>query len=227
MFPLGTVLFPHQSIDLQIFEPRYLTLLADCLEGDRTFGIVLIVRGSEVGGGDVRSDVGTVARIIAMGQLPGDRIGVRVTGESRIRVVRWLADDPYPRGEIVPVADPSPAVGEEPSDGPRAAELARAAAAVQRSRWLVSEMETSSTLPRDPTDGGTAANGRGPGDEVAAWRLCAAAPLGPFDRQALLAAPSWAERLDRLARLCDEVAADAATLLAQPGPDPGPGTDRS
>jgi Lon protease-like protein len=66
----------------------------------------------------------------------------------------------------------------------------------------------------------------GVADEAVAWRICAAAPVGSFDRQAILAAPSWSDRLEQVARLSDDVAADAAALLAGPpgptGPDPGP-----
>ena len=57
MFPLGTVLVPKAVVPLHVFEPRYQTMLVDVMAGDRKFGVVLIERGSEVGGGDVRTDV--------------------------------------------------------------------------------------------------------------------------------------------------------------------------
>nr|WP_238148157.1 LON peptidase substrate-binding domain-containing protein [Janibacter hoylei] len=50
MFPLGTVLLPGQPLPLQVFEPRYLTMLRDVADGDGRFGVVLIDRGFEVGG---------------------------------------------------------------------------------------------------------------------------------------------------------------------------------
>src|SRR5687767_6923459 len=52
MFPLGTVLFPHMVLPLHVFEPRYRVLTRRCLDGEPMFGVVLIVRGSEVGGDD-------------------------------------------------------------------------------------------------------------------------------------------------------------------------------
>ena len=64
MFPLGTVLFPTGVLPLRVFEPRYRHMLDDLLPGTREFGVVLIERGSEVGGGEVRSGVGTIARIL-------------------------------------------------------------------------------------------------------------------------------------------------------------------
>ena len=50
MFPLGSVLFPSGVLPLHIFEIRYQQLLNHALESDRRFGVVLISRGSEVGG---------------------------------------------------------------------------------------------------------------------------------------------------------------------------------
>ena len=73
MFPLGCVLFPSVVLPLHVFEPRYRTLVQTCLDDDREFGVVLIERGSEVGGDDVRTDVGTVARIVEAEQLPDGR----------------------------------------------------------------------------------------------------------------------------------------------------------
>ena len=37
LFPLNVVLFPGTPMPLHIFEPRYRTMLADCLEGDERF----------------------------------------------------------------------------------------------------------------------------------------------------------------------------------------------
>ena len=49
MFPLGSVLFPELGLPLRVFEPRYRQMVVDCLDTDRSFGVVLIERGSEVG----------------------------------------------------------------------------------------------------------------------------------------------------------------------------------
>ncbi|MET0884534.1 MAG: LON peptidase substrate-binding domain-containing protein, partial [Acidimicrobiales bacterium] len=101
MFPLGTVLFPTMLLPLHVFEPRYRALVDDCVAGDGEFGVTLIERGSEVGGGDVRTDVGTVARIVQVERFEDGRFAVAAVGTRRIRIERWLADDPYPRAEVV------------------------------------------------------------------------------------------------------------------------------
>ena len=94
MFPLGTVLLPGMVLPLHVFEPRYRQLVQDCEAGDGEFGVVLIERGSEVGGGDVRTDVGTVAKIVQSQSLPDGRYLLATVGARRLRVERWLDDDP-------------------------------------------------------------------------------------------------------------------------------------
>src|ERR1700730_11863947 len=92
MFPLGTVLFPHAVLPLHVFEPRYRTMTRDVLDGDQEFGVVLIERGSEVGGGDARFGVGTIAHIVQAAELADGRFALVVVGVSRLRVEHWLPD---------------------------------------------------------------------------------------------------------------------------------------
>ena len=66
MFPLGTVLFPHAPLPLHIFEPRYRALVQECIDGDGEFGVVLIERGFEVGGGDTRFGTGRTGSRVNM-----------------------------------------------------------------------------------------------------------------------------------------------------------------
>ncbi len=100
MFPLGSVLFPEMPLPLRVFEPRYVAMLSAVLgDPEREFGVVLIERGWEVGGGDVRFDVGTVARVARV-EISDGTIELLATGAARFEVVRWLGDDPYPRAEV-------------------------------------------------------------------------------------------------------------------------------
>src|SRR5260221_216042 len=68
LFPLATVLFPGTPLPLHIFEPRYRRMLADCLAGDRRFGLV-----SGDADGDVPSPgaIGCTPGIQASHELPG------------------------------------------------------------------------------------------------------------------------------------------------------------
>ena len=72
-------------------KPRYRLMMQRCLDGDSEFGVVLIERGSEVGGGDValrrRHDRADRAggRAARRAVYASSTIGLR-----RFRVVRWL-----------------------------------------------------------------------------------------------------------------------------------------
>lgn len=197
MFPLSTVLLPGDRLPLQVFETRYRAMLDDCLRAETPwFGVVLIARGSEVGGGDLRTDTGTMAEIERTGQLAGDRIGVLSRGTVRLRVARWLPADPYPRAEVVVLDDPPvPA-------GPVADE---AEAAVRRVEALLSELG-------QPTATGAATEDAGGGE---GWALCRRLPLGPLDRQRLLTAGDWDSRLALVTELAEALADDLSRLLAE------------
>ncbi len=101
MFPLGSAVFPQQVIPLHVFEPRYREMMEHITESENPeFGIVLIDRGHEVGGGDQRSNVGTRVRVLQTEQFDDGRWACVVAGIERIDVVEWLPDDPYPRAMV-------------------------------------------------------------------------------------------------------------------------------
>jgi Lon protease-like protein len=189
MFPLGSVLLPGSLLPLHVFEPRYRQLVRDCLDGEPEFGVTLIERGWEVGGGDVRTSIGTVARILEVLQLPDGRYGLTTVGTRRVRVRAWLADDPYPRADVEDWPD-------EADSRPTTAEIEAVAARVRRVLALAAELgDTAPPVTTEISD-----------DPVlASYHLCALSPLGPADRQDLLAAPGPAERVDLLDQLLDGI----------------------
>jgi Lon protease-like protein len=105
MFPLGSVLFPSMPLTLRIFEERYLKLLGDLMGAESpAFGVVLVSRGSEVGGGDGRMSIGTVASVTQIGTTD-EFLGLESFGSQRFSVSEWLPDDPYPIAEIEMLPD--------------------------------------------------------------------------------------------------------------------------
>src|SRR5690606_10891448 len=131
---LESALLPDDDLPLRIFGPRYAQLVADCLRAeDPAFGVVLIAAGREVGGGENRYDVGTLARIVEHRMTAPGRYTLRCRITDRIRVVRWLPDDPYTSAIVEPWPDePSEAVTTSQIQGLQdrvAALLARIAAA--------------------------------------------------------------------------------------------------
>jgi Lon protease-like protein len=199
MFPLSAVLFQHASMPLHVFEPRYREMMRDCLADDARLGVVLIARGSEVGGGDERSCLGTRGVITRSAELPDGRWVLEVEGEALIAVEQWLPDDPYPVALVHEVSasergDAAPLVG---AAGQR----------VRRARALLAEQGGAPPVaPDHALDGGGDA-------DVASWQLCAAAPLNAYDAQRLLAADGAPERLRLLAELMEELELDLHRML--------------
>lgn len=102
LFPLDVVLFPGALLPLHIFEPRYRQLLADCLDGDRRFG--LLPAAAE--GPPTTGVIGTVAEIRATQQLADGRSNIVVSGERRFMLRRYLEDPaPYFVGLVDPFDD--------------------------------------------------------------------------------------------------------------------------
>lgn len=100
IFPLNVVLFPGMMLPLQIFEPRYRLMTERCLEGDRTFGVVLIEEGDEVGGPATPHPVGTLAEISEVEQTPDGRYMLQTVGLRRFRILRQIEGEPYAQAEI-------------------------------------------------------------------------------------------------------------------------------
>jgi uncharacterized protein len=180
MFPLGNVLFPHAQLPLHVFEPRYRALAETCLAGDGEFGVVLIERGSEVGGGDTRFSVGTVARIVAAGRLPDGRYLLATEGTRRLRVREWLPDDPFPRAEVELLGEPGP-----PSE---------ARATRDEVERLLKRVLAMSAEVGDAPQSIDVVLGDDPAQ--AAFEAAAAAPIGPLDAQRLLEIDDPAELLE-------------------------------
>ncbi len=67
LFPLSTVLFPGGLLPLQIFEVRYLDMIARCIADETPFGVVLLTKGGEVRSPEMRErfeETGTLATVI-------------------------------------------------------------------------------------------------------------------------------------------------------------------
>jgi Lon protease-like protein len=69
LFPMNTVLFPGMVLSLHIFEERYKLMINRCLEEERSFGVLLIRKGQEVGGSAIPYDVGTTTTIAGLNRL--------------------------------------------------------------------------------------------------------------------------------------------------------------
>ena len=181
MFPLSAVLMPAMPLSLRIFEERYLKLLGDLISEDEPeFGVVLIQRGTEVGGGEKRSLMGTIASVSDIGTLD-QFYGLESFGTQRFRVNAWLPDDPYPIADI----DFIPDLVWEDSLMPARVHLERE---VRKLLAIASEFGdlqygADTELSDDPMD--------------ACWQLAGVLPLGGLDQLDLLFSQSAEELLSR------------------------------
>jgi Lon protease-like protein len=201
MFPLGTVLLPFAHLPLHIFEPRYRALVKDCLAGDGQFGVVLIERGQEVGGGDARFGVGTVARIMQTAELPDGRWLVDAVGTERFRVTEWLPEEPYPLAMVEALEDdPINAAGDAQ------AEAAERRTAVERLLRQVLALQVELGFPAP-----SAVRTLGEDPAAAAYEAALLSPLGPMDCQKVLEAPNTVARL----ALLETMLGDARELLSR------------
>lgn len=214
MFPLGSVLLPSMVLPLHVFEPRYRTLMRDVLAGDpdpgspdsggAAFGVCLIERGPEVGGDDVRLDVGTVAVVQEAAELPDGRWAVVAVGTRRVRVEAWLPDDPYPRAEVVDFPDPAP----DPAQLTLLPEVTGLLhAALAKAARLGEAPPGPVDLSDDPV--------------LASHQIATLAPVSTIDRYALLAAPTVGLRLASLLDLLTDAHEVLDLRLRGQGPGAG------
>jgi Lon protease-like protein len=207
MFPLQSALLPDEDLPMQIFEPRYTALVRDCMrDDDPRFGVVLISQGREVGGGDVRCDVGTVARIGECVDLADSgRFMLRCRTGERIRVSEWLPDDPYPQAMIQLWPD-------EPGEPVTLDQLEELEDRVMALFERIAAARYFS-LPERAVVLGTDSDITDPG--VRLYALASRVPIGPADRYSVLAAPSAAARLAALSDAVDSVAAVVEFQLSE------------
>ena len=200
MFPRGMVLLPGGVLPLNVFEARYLQMFREILADDEhppEFGVALITKGREAGGGDERAMVATSARILDMQATPDGRYVLAAVGTDRLRVNAWLPDDPYPVADVDVWIDADASPDESPGVGARRERVQRAHRRVLELNELATELgdETpaSTEISDDPL--------------LAVYHLGSLAPLGPSDRYRMLAAPGLDDRLDVLDQALDDIEA--------------------
>ncbi|OBG92203.1 ATP-dependent protease [Mycobacterium sp. E3251] len=187
MFPLESALLPDQDLPLRIFEPRYGALVRHCLDTGDPFGVVLISRGREVGGGDARCDVGVLSEITECVEHGAGRYSMHCRTGERIRVSKWLPDDPYPRATVTPWPD-------EPGDPVTPAQLLEVEDKAMALFERIADARGVALPDRSDLLGPATADD--PGQRL--YALASRIPIGTADRYTVLSAPSAAERLAAL-----------------------------
>ena len=86
LFPLsGAVVLPHGQLPLNIFEPRYLSMVFDALARSRLVGMVQPLRGEEGDHPDLHR-TGCAGRIVSFSETRDGRVLLVLSGVSRFDV---------------------------------------------------------------------------------------------------------------------------------------------
>jgi uncharacterized protein len=188
LFPLHTVLVPGASLSLHIFEDRYKTMIAQCLDRGAPFGVVLDLSANEVGDDLDPATVGTTAEIREVTRLSQGRLYIVTRGVTRFRVDRFLQTKPFWAAEVSYL--------DEPLGPPDAAVRLRAAALERFRDYLQALLQLSGRelevvqLPDDPS--------------ASSFLIADAMHVDAAAKQLLLESPSAAERLIAELKLLDD-----------------------
>jgi Lon protease-like protein len=183
LFPLNSIVLPRGRIPLQLFEPRYIDMLTQCLKEDRGFVVVLLRDGLETAHRAAFYDIGTYVRIIDFQQLENGLLGITVEGDRKVSVVRsWQQDDGLNVGDVECLLD------EAESDVP------------DRYQELPSVLKA---LFRHPVIRDLGMQVDYEDARHVGWRLTELLPLDKQEKQRLAELQDPLERLDRLQDLLE------------------------
>lgn len=194
IFPLaGAVLFPRLLLPLHIFEPRYRQMVRDALAGDKRIGMI---QPRDDGPVPALFEIGCIGELAEVETLGDGRFNIVLAGVSRFRIRREL-DVSTPYRQVEAEYDP---FGDDPNEALPAvvrADFEREAQRFAKARGIMVDWEQVSEMDDESL-------------------VNAAAQIAPFDapsRQALLEAPTLAERTELMVQLM--------RFYAQQGEDAG------
>lgn len=209
VFPLGTSYLPGDQVMLTVFESRYLEMMSDVMEGSQSFASVLIDKGSEVGGSDIRHVHGVIVEVDTV--VSHDSL-ILVTGTATApcSISRWMPDNPYPQG-IVELQSMEPLPQSQRYD--IASSLTLLAQNIRVIHETLSQKASDFEQPLDSSSRiATIAAGRWWDQRIeeneliqAFWLLARNLPCGPFDRYSLLVPGSLTVRVKLLKQTVEHV----------------------
>ena len=171
LFPLDLVALPGEIVPLHIFEERYKTMMAECLEGDSEFGIVWM-------SDDGLRDIGCACEVEqVLEEMDDGRFNVLTRGTRPFRVLERQAHLAYPAGLVEFIDDDTEEVDDE---------------ALERARAVYADLVKRAT-DREPEGSDL--------DDLDAYSMAATVDFGLDAKQGLLELRSENARLRLLARL--------------------------
>jgi Lon protease-like protein len=189
VFPLtGILLLPRAALPLNVFEPRYLELVDDALKGNRLIGIIQPLESEDTVLRPKLSQVGCAGKIIAWRESEDNRYLITLAGLARFRVkeeISTLSAYRQVACDFKPFAADLAQSGED-GDFPRERLLTALKDYLSR-RDMKADWKSVMTAPAESLVNALA-------------MMC---PFEPAEKQALLEAPSWIDRVSTLVALLE------------------------
>lgn len=188
VFPLtGALLLPRGALPLNVFEPRYLQMVDDAMSGTRLIGMIQPSEPEEYTLTPALTRVGTLGRLTSFKETEDHRYQITLTGVCRFRVAAELRiDTPYRQVAADYSAFAGDLVLQDDTDLPRPRLLAALKHYLAR-RDLKADWQSVMQAPPEHLVNALA-------------MLC---PFEPNEKQALLEAPTWNERVATLVALLE------------------------
>ncbi len=175
LFPIGMVALPHEAVPLHIFEERYKSLVAHCLEHEVEFGIIWAQDGE-------LHEVGCAVMIETVLDRTADgRMDILCRGTRPFELINPHTEHAFPTGEVnfpIDIAPDEGAAGDQ--------------AEVQEARRLYAELVKEAT-DKVLDDEDLA--------EMNAYAMAATVEFGTEAKQALLELRDEDARLELLAQI--------------------------
>lgn len=184
VFPLaGALLLPGGQMPLNIFEPRYLAMVDDAMDGDRLIGMVqpALKQPSSGHGDPVLCEVGCLGRITAFQETGDGRYLISLSGICRYRILEEIKGrNGYRKCRIGVFAEEL-----EPEDSGE--EIDRESLLKTFRNYLDANDMEADWDSVEKAD-----------NETLVTALCMMSPYGPAEKQALLEAPDLKSRAETL-----------------------------
>ena len=187
LFPLqGALLLPGGNLPLNIFEPRYISMIDDTIGGNRLIGMIQPLQSEEIiAEGPALNEIGCIGRITAFQETEDGHYLINLKGICRFHIEEEVVGkNEYRRANVVPfLSDLRPSKGED---------IDRKLLLVTFKRFLTANNMDANWDVIEETD-----------DESLVTALCMMSPYGSAEKQALLEADSVKTRADTLVALTE------------------------
>lgn len=186
VFPLGLVALPGSIQSLQIFEPRYINMVKECMSNGHGFIIVLQSKLESISDYGM-SKKGTYVEIIDFNNLPNGLLGITVKSENKVNIsnICQLEDGLH-------VADAKPEIDPEVDDQAILAEYPE-----------ISNILTQ--LMKHPRISDLQIKVDFSSADSVAYNLAGLIPLSSFEKQNLLEAFDASQRMGILAKYIENI----------------------